>query len=212
MDDPVTFEHNNVTLIYSKIANHFNHTRYHTWPKIQEFVYMLPTNSTIYDIGCGNGRNMNIRDDCKFIGCDNNIDLLQIAKNKSLQCEYGDNLSLPYQDNQADAILSIAVIHHFSTYTRRLQALSELFRILKPTGKGLIYVWCFEQKKFNGYSKDAMVPWHNQSDNEIVKRYYYLFNQGELEKMINDHFKDIDILSSGTQFYNYFVIVEKNIV
>ena len=116
---------------------------------------------------------------------------------------------MPYQDNQADAILSIAVIHHFSTYAKRLQALSELYRILKTNGKAIIYVWCHEPKKFDGYSKNAMVPWHNQNDNQIVQIYYYLFSKGELESIIINNFKEINILSSDMQCYNYYVIVNK---
>ena len=85
--------------VQNVIANHFDKTRHHTWPKIEDFVLSLNKNSTIYDIGCGNGRNMNIRNDCTFIGCDNNNELLSQAKNKSLTCVFGDNLNLPFNDS-----------------------------------------------------------------------------------------------------------------
>ena len=91
---------------------------------------------------------MNLRKDCMFIGCDNNLELLEEARKKKVNCVYGDNLKLPFEDNCADAVMSIAVIHHFSTHDRRIQALSELFRILKPSGRILIYVWAYEHKKF----------------------------------------------------------------
>ena len=96
--DPDKFEETFVKNIYSNIAEHFDKTRYHTWPKIKDFINSLNTNSKIYDIGCGNGRNMNLRDDCDFIGCDNNQELLSQAKNKKLECFYGDNLDLPFED------------------------------------------------------------------------------------------------------------------
>ena len=44
--------------------------------------FSTSNSDTIIDIGCGNGRNMNIRSDCTFIGCDNNNELLLQSKNK----------------------------------------------------------------------------------------------------------------------------------
>tara|TARA_Y100000389_G_scaffold202551_1_gene248157 strand:+ start:1684 stop:2313 length:630 start_codon:yes stop_codon:yes gene_type:complete len=195
--------------VYSSIANHFDKTRYHTWPKIQDFVNSLDTNSHIYDIGCGNGRNMNIRGDCVFVGCDNNEELLIQAEKKGNTCQYGDNLSLPFSDGCADAVMSIAVIHHFSTIDRRIKALSEIFRILKETGSALIYVWAHEQDKFANFSKNALVDWNNQENGEIIKRYYYLFSNGELDTLIKNNFKNITIVESGIQCNNYYVICRK---
>ena len=106
---PELFEKKFVTDVYSTISTHFNKTRYHTWPKILDFIHNLNSGSLVYDIGCGNGRNMNLRHDCTFIGCDNNRELLLQAKQKKLQCKFGDNLDLPFEDDSADAVLSIAV-------------------------------------------------------------------------------------------------------
>jgi len=203
------FEKTHVFNVYSKIANHFNKTRYHTWPKIKDFIYSLEKNSVIYDIGCGNGRNMNIRDDCTFIGCDNNYNLLYEAKRNNHTCYYGDNLNIPFSDNVADAVLSIAVIHHFSTTNRRITALKEIFRILKVNGVALIYVWAYEQPKFINHSKNAMVDWNDQNSGEIYKRFYYLFSLQELDKLIYKNFDNIEIIESGVQKDNYYVICKK---
>lgn len=207
--NPEKFETLFVTNVYSTIANHFDKTRYHTWPKIKDFIYSLNKNSTIYDIGCGNGRNMNIRDDCSFIGCDNNNELLSQTKNKNINCIYGDNLNLPFDNCCADAVLSIAVIHHFSTEQRRLKALSELFRILKVNGRILIYVWAHEQNKFKNFEKNAMVSWNNQSDGKILQRYYYLFSINEIDHLVTNNFKNIKIIESGIQCFNYYLICQK---
>tara|TARA_A100001011_G_scaffold221748_1_gene229691 strand:+ start:672 stop:1301 length:630 start_codon:yes stop_codon:yes gene_type:complete len=207
--DPDKFEETFVKNIYSNIAEHFDKTRYHTWPKIKDFINSLNTNSKIYDIGCGNGRNMNLRDDCDFIGCDNNQELLSQAKNKKLECFYGDNLDLPFEDECADAVISIAVIHHFSTKERRVKALSEIFRILKKGGYILIYVWAYEQDKFKNYEKNAMVEWNNQKNNEILKRYYYLFSRYELDDLVRSNFDNIKILETGEQCFNYYLICKK---
>ena len=207
--DPSKFEETFVTNIYSNIAEHFDKTRHHTWPKIQDFINGLNTNSKIYDIGCGNGRNMNLRKDCHFIGCDNNLELLSQAKNKNLECIYGDNLALPFEDECADAVISIAVIHHFSTKERRIKALSEVFRILKKQGHILIYVWAYEQDKFKNYEKNAMIKWNNQKNNQILERYYYLFSKDELDDMVSNNFHNIQILETGIQCFNYYLICKK---
>lgn len=48
---------------------------------------------------------------------------------------------------EKDYVISVAVIHHFSTEERRLEAINELVRITKPGGTILIYVWAFEQQQ-----------------------------------------------------------------
>ena len=52
-----------------------------------------------------------------------------------------------------DAVLSIGVIHHFSTHKRRTKAIQELARILKPGGRIMIYVWAMEQRLRKVYLK-----------------------------------------------------------
>lgn len=48
-----------------------------------------------------------------------------------------------------DAVISIALLHHLSTPSHRLSAISEITRVLRKGGKGLIYVWALEQKETN---------------------------------------------------------------
>ena len=56
-----------------------------------------------------------------------------------------DCLRLPYRADLFDAVICIAVIHHLSTEERRIAALRELTRILRPGGRLLVYVWAMEQ-------------------------------------------------------------------
>jgi len=72
------------------------------------------------------------------------VDICRKRGFEILQC---DCLYLPYKDNSVDAVISIAVIHHLSTQERRRRAISEMIRVLRPTGKCLIYVWAKEQYK-----------------------------------------------------------------
>jgi len=51
-----------------------------------------------------------------------------------------------------DAVLCIAVIHHLSTRDRRLKALSELARVLRPNGRACVTVWARQQGQ-SAYAK-----------------------------------------------------------
>ncbi|VEL42934.1 unnamed protein product [Protopolystoma xenopodis] len=49
-------------------------------------------------------------------------------------------LSLPYRPASFDFFICVAVIHHFCTEERRIDALKELAYLLRPGGRGLITV------------------------------------------------------------------------
>lgn len=66
-----------------------------------------------------------------------------------------------------DAAISIAVIHHLASPERRLNAIKELVRILKPKGQALITVWAHEQKRFaDCATSDVFVPWQLRVPNK----------------------------------------------
>lgn len=81
------------------------------------------------------------------MGCDRSSGLADICRKRSFEVLQCDCLYLPYRNNSVDAVISIAVIHHLSTRERRRRAISEMVRVLRPTGKCLIYVWAKEQRK-----------------------------------------------------------------
>lgn len=75
-----------------------------------------------------------------------------------------DNLSLPFRDESFDAVLSVAVIHHFATTERRVGALKELARLLRIGGKLIISVWAMEQRHRKFESQDVLVTWKQPSN------------------------------------------------
>lgn len=81
------------------------------------------------------------------MGCDRSSGLVDICRKRGFEILQCDCLHLPYRDDSVDAAISIAVIHHLSTRERRQRAISEMIRVLRPTGKCLIYVWAKEQRK-----------------------------------------------------------------
>ena len=83
------------------------------------------------------------------VGLDNSVGLADICSDRGFEVMVSDCLNSPIRSSCADFVISIAVIHHFSHKDRRLKAVSEILRLLKPGGRALIYVWAMEQKHKN---------------------------------------------------------------
>ncbi|EDO05361.1 Methyltransferase domain family protein [Babesia bovis T2Bo] len=202
---------------YDMIAPHFSHTRYNPWPGVVKFITALEPYSLVLDVGCGNGKYLDLRDDVLFIGVDRCRRLLECAKQKAhsnlLTC---DCLSLPFQSNIADLTLSIAVIHHLPYAKQRRDAVIEMLRCTKSQGTVVVYVWAREQQKFTvGYrnfeSGDVLVPWHVQekyckrssedtslspaASNTKIYRFYHVFTHEEV-KEFGASFNDMATVAS----------------
>lgn len=181
-------EETNVKDVYEKIATHFSHTRVYSWSWIAEFlenIHSKNENSLIYDLGCGNGRNMNFKN-LKFIGIDNCQNFINICKSKNLNVIKSEITNTQLPSNSADAIICIAVIHHLVSEENRLRALLELRRLIKSDGKILLSVWSINQPKktrrnFKSYGNN-IVLWNNYG--ESYERYYYIFKIDELKSLI----------------------------
>ncbi|PIN08938.1 putative methyltransferase [Handroanthus impetiginosus] len=132
--------------VYDAIAPHFSSTRYAKWPKVQTFLNALPSGSLILDAGCGNGKYLGLNPSCYFIGCDISAPLINICLDKGHEVLVADAVNLPYRTGYGDAAISIAVLHHLSTESRRKKAVEELIRVVKTGGLVLITVWAREQE------------------------------------------------------------------
>ena len=195
--------------VYNQIAHQFDNTRYRPWTCVEKFLDKIPINSTIGDIGCGNGKNMMYRKDCTNIGCDFSTGLVDICQKKNLNVVCGDILKIPFKNDMFNYTICIAVIHHLSTVEKRKKAISELLRITKSDGEILILVWALEQetdsrRKF--VKQDNYVDWKDKKQNLLGKRYYYVFKQNELESLIDD--KNI-IIKSFYEKGNWGIILKK---
>ncbi|XP_074840143.1 putative tRNA methyltransferase 9B [Carettochelys insculpta] len=153
-------EKDHVHSVYEKIAPHFHDTRYKAWPKVQQFLSDQESGSLIADIGCGNGKYLHINSETYKLGCDYCFPLVELARNDGHEVMVCHNLCLPYRNECFDAVLSIAVIHHFSTKERRVRAIKEMARILRGGGQIMIYVWAMEQKRRKFEKQDVFVPWN----------------------------------------------------
>jgi tRNA (uracil-5-)-methyltransferase TRM9 len=178
---PEEYEKKHVHNVYNQIAPDFDHTRYKTWPKVEAFLQSLSQDSVMVEVGCGNGKNLGVSPG-KSLGCDICPEFVEIAKKKGYDVKCCDALDLKYDDNYADAVISIAVIHHLATPERRIKAIQEMLRVLKPGGKMMIYVW--DKQSFNLDNNEIFVGWKKTNGDGInFKRYYHFFEKEELQEI-----------------------------
>ena len=172
--------------VYQEIAPHFNNTRVYTWDWISSFVNGLPKNSTICDVGCGNGRNMMFKD-YNFIGIDNCKAFLDICRSKNLEVIEANMTKLPFESNKFDAVICIAAFHHLYTNIAKIECLLELKRIVKNDAKILLSVWSKTQPEktrrvFTNHGHN-FVKWDKYG--KKYERYYYIFEDNEIKKLFN---------------------------
>lgn len=133
---------------YEKIASDFSRTRGTFWQELM-FVYdMVPDESRVLDIGCGNGRFLGAlkNDTVSYTGVDFSDKLITIAKERyharpQTIFQTADALALPFPDHSFDLALSFAVLHHIPSRAHRIQFLKEAARVIKPDGTIILTAW-----------------------------------------------------------------------
>lgn len=227
-EDGAAYEERHVHQVYEEIATHFSSTRYKPWPIVERFLNGLPNGSIGLDVGCGNGKYLTINPNVFIVASDRSRNLVRIAsQHKPHVSIVADNLSLPHPKSCFDFAISIAVVHHLSLSSRRIQAIAAVLDTLRPPiggnagGKVLIYVWALEQKHSRrgwdeGDEQDVMVPWvtkqkADEEASEKIKtfnRYYHLYRKGELE---HDIYEAGGItLESGYEKDNWWALAARN--
>lgn len=165
--DPKLQESDFVHTVYNEIAPHFSQTRYKPWPIVEKFLKSRANYSIGLDVGCGNGKYLGINDKLFMIGTDRSLGLVECAQqisNNNYNLGIADGLSLPHPNDTFDFAISIAVIHHFATQQRRIEAVVEILSKLKLGGECLIYCWALEQENSRrgykeGDEQDILIPW-----------------------------------------------------
>ncbi len=200
--------------VWNEIAKDWNNFRQRPFPNIVNKVAERWKPGRILDVGCGNCRNTlpfakrgfscyAIDFSENMIGfarkyCDKNKIRVNI---REARAEY-----LPFRKESFDYCINIASFHHLQDTKTRKEALSEIYRVLKPKGKLLIVVWNKLQIRFLFKPKNNYVNWRTKGKNNL--RYYYLFSHWELKKLLEEfHFKIIH--SEGFFSRNLIFIAQK---
>ncbi len=184
---------------YDRIAESFAARRREPWPEVRSFIESLPRGSRVLDLGAGNGRHAQIlsRRGDYAVALDFSLRLLMIGRasergmGHAMRIDWvgGEATKLPFQNASFDAGLCIAVLHHLPLEADRLAALTELQRVLRRRAPVFVSVWAREQPRFQSLlaapevDGDVEVPW-TMPDKTAVPRFYHLFQEGELDRLI----------------------------
>ncbi len=164
--------------------------------------------NTIYDIGCGCGRNLIfcLKYSDNVYGVDSSRRSLnytkEFLKNDKLKLILANNLSLPFEDEVADLVISDGVIHHTGD---TLKSFCECVRILKKNG----FLYLAVYKKWRYYP----ILYHS------LGLFFRMLNKFYLGKIfienvfVRIHFllyklfknKDLRIHETRNIFYDYFI-------
>lgn len=162
--------------VYNEIASHFSETRYKPWPIVTDFLMKRSIGSIGLDVGCGNGKYLNVNPNLFLIGSDRSSGLIQCAHDIDSHHNVlvADGMHLPHKDNTFDFAISIAVVHHWTTRERRVEAIAQILSKLKNGGEALIYCWALEQSSsrrgyHDGMQQDVLVPWVLQDKTKKAK-------------------------------------------
>ena len=138
---------------YDTYAREFSDTRPFFWRELEFLKKYARMEHTILDIGCGNGRLLNLFENknITYTGIDSSKELIEIAKKyrgDKGTFMHANALSLPFQDMTFDTVFSIAVLHHVPSKQFRKRFVSEAHRVLKPDGTLVLTVWNIWQWTF----------------------------------------------------------------
>ncbi len=203
--------------IYDEIADEFDTTRQYPWGELSLLFKDTPTASKILDLGCGNGRLVQMfkQKNCEIHGVDISERLLYLAQKKHPKTIFykADFLDLPFPDQSFDEVWCIAAFHHAPNASARKKTLQQIHRILKPGGKFVLTVWnLWDQKKYviqkkKAFWRSCFLPWWKKRDFLIPwgknkkMRYYHSFDIQHLQKLLcSTHFEILEYWGSHNGF------------
>ena len=197
---------------YNTISQHFDKTREYLWKAIKMYIQSKDNSSLLLDAGCGNGKNMLIKNNINSIGFDFSEGNNLICKQKGLDVSTINIKTIPFRDSVFDHSFTVAVIHHIEYHKDRLNAINELVRVTKPGGTIFIQVWSAEIPKNKKFIKindknDYFVTWFVTKDH-LIKRYYHLFTRKEFESLLSQ-IKNIKILKIDAELDNWYAVIQK---
>jgi SAM-dependent methyltransferase len=126
---------------------------------------------------------------------------MQCGSTTSVRLIESDLEVLPLENDELDACIMIASLHHLPDRDSRINVLNEAYRSVRSGGRLQVSVWSWDQDRFRErhlaraeqrretdeldgpLPGDFMVPWKKGT---YRKRFYHLYGPGELESEISD--------------------------
>jgi len=192
---------------YDRIGTHFSKTRVNPWPEVEAFVADAPAVDLALDIGCGNGRHVEILKQRagRVVGVDASRSLLDAATDRvpDSHLVLGDASTLPIATDRVDLALYIATLHHLPSRETRIESLDELARVLDPDGEAFVSAWSITHDNFDAppdaeMGFDTTVEW-TLPGGETVPRFYHIYAPAEFRADIGSSALTMDAfeLSNG---------------
>jgi 2-polyprenyl-3-methyl-5-hydroxy-6-metoxy-1,4-benzoquinol methylase len=217
---------------YAAIAGQYDQTRKkksnENWQELIDFCSRLKERDSVLDVGCGNGRLLNLVKNKKvdYLGVDASTELITLAKQNypGYDFQQGNILDLSVlKEKKFDYIFCIAALHHLPGKDLQIQALEQLTGHLRPGGKIFITVWRWNQKKFRRRMLlaaikrlvnlsdldfgDLIFSWKNSQGKIVSERYYHFFTSRGLKSIA--HAADLQVSRLAHDKYNYYVFLNQ---
>ena len=218
---------------YQEIAADFNLTRKkEVWPEIKKLAEKVSAGSRVLDVGCGNGRLLEVLPDNKieYLGLDNSAELVKIASQNYPTQKFlvADILKLEsvkeISSGTYDYVFCLAVLQHIPSRELRIEALRQLAVPLNTSGRLILSSWnlwvspkhrplLFKNYglKIIGRNKlgfnDLLFPWKNAQGEATSERYYHAFTKKELKKL--GRLAGLKLISLKRDHYNFWAIWTK---
>ena len=177
----------------------------------KKFKEIVKPNSTLLDIGCGNG-NYVVDENRKLISWAVGIDVSKkvVEKNQCLdKIVIGNIEKIPFKDNSFDCVTGLWVLEHLENPEK---VLDQIYRVLKPRCKFIFaapnydYLPLRIAKNLSFLEINKLInKWlFGREKKDIFKTYYKANSIGIIEKLVKDKFKIVELRTNYDPSYTSF--------
>ena len=207
---------------YEKHNESFDKSRFMEWQGFFETLDFINENSTILDVGCGNGRFLEflIKNNIKFksyLGIDNSPEFIEKNRLKYLehQFEVVDVITkIEDVKENYDIVLLFGVTHHIPYEEYRRDWFNKIKNLVSKNGVLAVSFWEFDPKKedkefrtkvYRPQEGDYFLGW---KDNYDYHRFCHLFSEKELSGIIKV-FSNFEVIKEFNQDKNKYLIFKR---
>ena len=129
----------------------YRHLHFYHWNEKCFFEDNIKKGDVLLDLGCGGGKELFVRQGAYCVGLDLSLQALLKADKVYNQTARCGILSIPFEDNTFDCVVSSHVFGHISAEDKDL-LLGEIYRVLKKGGRAINVM---ETDSLNPFIKEA---------------------------------------------------------